>query len=70
MSRVTGIYVPRPQRLDLKVGDRVEAIPYLGMECDNTRRHGTVVYIHPERRFYTVRFDEGYLQSFQWGWEK
>lgn len=63
-------YTHRPQSRDLQVGDRVEVIPYVGMEFDVGRRAGTVIYIHPALRYYTVRLDVGYTQSFQWGWER
>ena len=43
---------------DLKVGDRVKRRIEYGMEGGTLlpAEWGTVVYIHPERRFYTVEF--------------
>ena len=42
----------------LKVGDRVRRRIEYGMEGGGLlpREEGVVVYIHPERRFYTVEF--------------
>lgn len=59
---------PLRMRTDLKVGDRVSVIPYIGIDCQHQPKPGTVVYIHPKLRYYTVLLDEGYRQSFQWGW--
>lgn len=43
----------------MKVGDIVEKfIPFYGTEYANkTPRRGEVIYIHPERRFFVVKFD-------------
>ena len=42
---------------DLKIGDRVRARPNVGFELGQLpEMTGTVVYIHPERRFYTAEF--------------
>lgn len=44
--------------MDVKVGDRVKRRVEYGMEGGTTlpAREGTVVYVHPEGRFYTVEF--------------
>lgn len=40
----------------MEVGDKVNEWVHFG-ETHAQRRTGTVTYIHPKRRFYTVRFD-------------
>ena len=44
---------------DIKLGDRMKARINYGMEGGGLlpMEEGTVVYIHPEGRFYTLRFD-------------
>lgn len=44
--------------MDVKVGDRVRARIEYGMEGGSLLpgEDGTVVYVHPEGRFYTVEF--------------
>lgn len=49
--------------MPMKVGDKVSKVPETLYDAVNywkmdRREHvGTVVYIHPKRRFYTVEFD-------------
>ncbi len=40
----------------MQIGDKKSCLLFVG-EHEPVPRTGTVVYIHPERRFYTVRFD-------------
>lgn len=40
----------------MKVGDKTSEWVHFG-ETKAIRRTGTVTYIHPRRRFYTVRFE-------------
>lgn len=48
----------------MKIGDKVRQEIFVGAPSGNglplrmqIKRTGTVVYIHPKERFYTVRFD-------------
>ncbi len=43
---------------DLQVGDSVKARIYYGMSGGSTLppEEGTVVYVHPERRYFTLEF--------------
>lgn len=55
----------RPQRRDLRLGDRVQVFPTI--QGPPTRQLGTVIYIHPRKRYYTVALDRGCVQAFRWG---
>ena len=55
----------RPQRRDLQLGDRVLVFP--AIQGTPVRQFGTVVYIHPRKRYYTVALDRGCAQAFRWG---
>ena len=55
----------RPQRRDLRLGDRVLVYPNWGGAP--RRSLGTVAYIHPEKRYYEVALDRGGRQAFRWG---
>lgn len=52
--------LPRPT-----LGQRVQAVPCAGTDSDC--RWGTVTYIHDTHYWYTVTFDAGYRQCYQWG---
>lgn len=41
----------------VKVGDEVEEYLTLGICRQQELTRGTVIYVHPEKRFYRVRFD-------------
>ena len=51
------------RRADIKIGDKLPGmVPSYGSTCSGFVSDGqaftaTVVYIHPQRRFYTVEFD-------------
>lgn len=51
------------RRAAIKIGDKLPGmVPSYGVSCtgfvsDGQAFTGTVVYIHPQRRFYTVEFD-------------
>lgn len=47
----------------MEVGDRKTCTLYFG-GCDPKPHTGTVVWIHPERRFYVVRFEFDRGRSF------
>lgn len=53
--------LPRPT-----LGARVQATPVLG-DVEAAHIWGTVTYIHNTHFWYTVTFDAGYRQSYQWG---
>ena len=40
----------------MQVGDHKSALIHFG-DIEPTRETGTVTYIHPQRRFYTVEFN-------------
>lgn len=42
----------------MQIGDRKTEVIHMGQDHGVTKT-GTVVYIHPERRFYVVEFDLG-----------
>lgn len=49
-------------RRTVRLGDRVVRCPITIYDSDKEvkkSRSGTVVYIHPQRRFHTVQFGEG-----------
>lgn len=56
---------------DIKLGDRMKARVHYGMEGGSTlpAEEGTVVYIHPEGRFFTLEFSfpdrHGGVQKFR-----
>lgn len=52
--------LPRPT-----LGQRIQAVPCVGTDSDC--RWGTVTYIHDTHFWYTITFDAGYRQSYQWG---
>ena len=43
---------------DLKVGDTVEQWLHFDKEPKEIKATGTVIWIHPEKRFYRVRFEQ------------
>lgn len=57
----------------MKIGDRLKRRPTAN--DDKLGRHtnssaplaGTVVYIHPKRRFFVLRFDTGFREAFRVG---
>ena len=57
---------PRRQREDLKPGDRV--LVFSALAPGREEQTGTVTYIHPLHRYYTVDLDQGCRESFPWGW--
>ena len=48
----------------MQVGDRKKCLCYFGEFFNPKVLEGTVTYIHPERRFYIVRFDFARGRSF------
>lgn len=48
----------------MQIGDRKTCLCYFGNEIVGKKLTGTVTYIHPERRFYVVRFDFPQGRSF------
>lgn len=53
--------LPRPT-----LGQRIQAVPSFGSD-ERPLAWGTITYIHNTHRWYTVTFDKGYRQSYQWG---
>lgn len=55
---------------DIRIGDRMKAHIHYGMEGGSTlpAEEGTVVYVHPEGRFYTLefRFPKGRFRESYW----
>lgn len=41
----------------MKIGERVR--------MEKSGRRGTIVYIHPRKRFYVLQMDAGYCESFK-----
>lgn len=64
MSRWSDAYgiVKRPDIATLEVGDSVMA-PVFNW-CAMAPQKGTIVYIHPEKRFFTVQFENGIRESY------
>lgn len=48
----------------MEIGDRKTCLCYFGNEIAGKKLTGTVTWIHPERRFYVVRFDFPQGRSF------
>lgn len=48
----------------MQIGDRKTCVCFFGNELVGKTLTGTVTYIHPERRFYVVRFDFAQGRSF------
>lgn len=48
----------------VQLGDRVIRAPYFGPNQDGTLLQANVIYIHPEGRYHTVRFEKGYRESY------
>ena len=48
----------------VKLGDRVIRAPYFGPNQDATLLSAEVIYIHPAGRYYTVRFERGFRESY------
>ena len=55
----------------MKIGDRVSRTPsvaendrYRLQKKEPPRQAGTVIYIHPLGRFFTLRFDCGFCEAF------
>lgn len=48
----------------MQIGDRKTCVCFFGDELVGKTLTGTVTYIHPERRFYIVRFDFAQGRSF------
>lgn len=42
----------------MQIGDKKTGVVNLG-DCRGITKTGTVVYIHPDRRFYTVEYELG-----------
>lgn len=52
----------------MQTGERVSKTPYILVDDFGRRDRrpipGTVVYVHPKGRWYTVLFDAGFRESF------
>lgn len=48
----------------MEIGDRKTCLCYFGNEIAGKKLTGTVTWIHPEHRFYVVRFDFDRGRSF------
>ena len=54
-------------REDLHLGERVTVFVSDAWNKSPQPRQGSVCYIHPEKRYYTVEFRPGNRSSFPWG---
>lgn len=52
-------------QLGARVRRNIEALTYKeGKKLKHVADNGEVIYIHPKGRFYTVRFDCGFCESY------
>ena len=61
----------------IRLGDKVKEYPITNVDWNGVKIRGpmtgTVVYIHPKWRYYTVRFDTAggsFRESFRGGWRQ
>ena len=72
MNRKESKDMTNDETTTLHIGDKIKVSAFLDSldNCATANVTGTVVYIHPQHRYYSVKLPSGIIQSFAWGTNK